>query len=141
MARAEGWGDVIAAMETPYNSYSWNRLYTDVANRTYSEAEQALMDELSAKREARLAELGADNDPAFDTESDDLLIELEEEIVRPGTVERLYSAEARASGRLLIVLNHQGGINRSACSIKAQRAAPCDGDGLHSANFLDCSTT
>jgi ParB family chromosome partitioning protein len=129
-AKAEGWGDVIAAMETPYNSYSWNRLYADVANRTYSEAEQALMDELSAKREARLAELGADNDPDFDPESDDLLIELEEEIERLGTVERLYSAEARASGRLLIVLNHQGGINRSAYSMKAQRAALRDRDGL-----------
>ena len=42
-ARAEGWGDVVVGLETPYNSYSWHRLYGDEATRSVTQAEQARM--------------------------------------------------------------------------------------------------
>ena len=129
-ARAEGWSDVIAAMETPYNSYSWNRLYADETSRTLSDEEQARMDELTAKREARLGEIGADNDPDFDPEFDDELIEIEDEIEQLGTIVQHFSEEAKASGRLLIVLNYQGAINVSHYSLKSQRAGMADAKGI-----------
>lgn len=121
-ARAEGWREVIAVMERPHNSYSWHTLYPDKSTRSFTDAEQAQMDELTAKREARLAEIGADNDPDFAPESDDILIEIDDEIDGIGTVERHFSAQAKASGRIMILLGYQGKIDVSHYSLKAQHS-------------------
>jgi ParB family chromosome partitioning protein len=129
-ARAEGWGDVVVGLETPYNSYSWHRLYGDEATRSVTQAEQARMEALTAKREARVAEIGAGRDPDFDPEYDDVVMEIDEEIEQIGTVEHHFSDEAKASGRILMVLGHQGQINISHYSIKAQRAVAHDTNGL-----------
>ena len=129
-ARAQGWGDVVVALETPYNSYNWHRLYSDETTRSFTPVEQARMYELSQKREARLVEIEADSDPDFDPEDDDALMEIDEEIEQIGTVEHHFSDEAKASGRILMVLGHQGRINVSHYSIKAQRAAARDTNGV-----------
>ena len=129
-ARAQGWGDVVVALETPYNSYNWHRLYSDETTRSFTRVEQERVDELTAKREARLVEIEADSGPDFDPEDDDALMEIDEEIEQIGTVEHHFSEHAKASGRILMVLGHQGRINVSHYSIKAQRAVAREANGV-----------
>ena len=129
-AEAEGWGEVIAAEQTPYQSYSWHRLYPDQTVQRLSVADEAALADLQAQREARLAELageGADED--FDPEWDDALIEIDAAIEGIGQTERSYSAEAKAGGVLLIVVDHQGGTTATAYTRKAQRSVPRDPSG------------
>lgn len=120
-AEAEGWGEVIAAESTPYDSYKWNTLYPDEVTQTLSDAEQVFMDELQEKREARIEELFAALGEDFDTQFDHDLRAIEAEINRLGTVERSYSEDAKANGRLLIVIGHDGASNRTAYARKATR--------------------
>lgn len=128
-AEAEGWGEVIAAEQTPHESYKWHRLYPEQVARILSEADQVQLDALVAKRDARLVEIGADDDEDFDPESDDELIEIDAEIEQLGTVERRFSDEAKANGLLLIVADHQGGATLTAYTRKAQRSIPRDKSG------------
>ena len=120
-AEAEGWGEVIAAENVPYDSYKWDTIYPDQTTRTLSDAEQVFMDELQEKREARIEELFAALGEDFDTQFDGDLRAIEAEIDRLGTVERNFSEEVKANGRLLIVINHDGQINRTAYARKGTR--------------------
>lgn len=121
-AEAEGWGEVIAAENSPYDSYRWHTLYPDQEARTLSDAEEAFMDELQEKREARIEELfaalGDDFDPQFDGE----LRAIDAEIDRLGTVERGYSDEAKRGAIRLIVIGHQGNADVKAYTRKAPRS-------------------
>ncbi|CAM5577063.1 hypothetical protein [Sphingobium scionense] len=121
-AEAQGWGEVIAAENTPYDSYRWHRLYPDQETRTLSDAEEAFMDELQEKREARIAELFAGLGEDFDLEFDEELREIEAQIDRIGTVERDYSEEAKRGAVLLIVVGHQGKAEVTAYTRKAPRS-------------------
>ncbi len=121
-AEARGWGEVIAAENTPYDSYRWHRLYPDQETRTLSDAEEAFMDELQEKREARIAELFAALGEDFDLEFDEELREIEAQIDRIGTVERDYSEEAKRGAVLLIVIGHQGKADVTAYTRKAPRS-------------------
>ena len=121
-AEAEGWGEVIAAEQTPYDSYKWHRLYPDQETRTLSEAEEVFMDELQEKRDARIAELVAALGEDFDSQFDQELRAIEAEIGRIGTVERNYSDEAKSGALLLIVTDHQGNVEKKAYTRKAPRS-------------------
>lgn len=122
-AEAEGWGEVIAAEHSPYDSYKWNRLYPDETTRNLSEADEIFMDELQEKWDARLAEIGADDDEDFDPNGDDELIAIYDEMQQIGTVERHFSDEAKASGRLLIAISHDGTVEVTAYARKAKHSA------------------
>jgi ParB family chromosome partitioning protein len=130
-AEAEGWGEVIAAEQTPYESYNWHRLYPDQKVQRMGEAEEAALAELQAKREARLAVLAEDGeqDEDFEPEWDDEISEIDAAIERIGEVERSFSPEVKASGLLLIVIDHQGQTTTTAYTRKAQRSAARDASG------------
>lgn len=128
-AEAEGWGEVVAAEYAPYDTYKWDGLYPDQVRQILSDAEEALMDELQEKRDARVAELFAALGEDFDTQFDPDLRAIEAEIDRIGTVERYYSDEAKASGRLLIVIGNDGQISRKAYRGKASRSGKRSGTG------------
>ena len=130
-AEAEGWGEVIAAEQTPYESYNWHRLYPDQKEQRLSEADETALAELQAKREARLAELSEEGavDEDFDPEWDDALIEIDAAIEQIGEVQRSFSAEAKAGALLLIVIDHQGGTTTTPYSRKAQRSVARGADG------------
>ena len=132
-AEAEGWGEVIAAENTPYDSYKWDTIYPDQTTRTLSEADQAIIDELQAKWDARLVEIGADDDEDFDPNHDDVLIEIHGEMQQIGAVERQYSEEAKARGRLLIVIGNDGQASRKAYRGKAKRGAKRSGPSASTA--------
>lgn len=130
-AEAEGWGEVIAAEQTPYESYNWHRLYPDQKVQRMSEEDEAALAELQAKREARLAVLAEDGeqDEDFEPEWDEEISEIDAAIEKIGDVERSYSAEVKAGALLLIVIDHQGQINTTAYTRKAQRSVARDTGG------------
>ncbi|WP_454888837.1 ParB/RepB/Spo0J family partition protein [Sphingobium indicum] len=130
-AEAEGWGEVIAAEQTPYESYNWHRVYADQKVQRMTEADEAALAELQAKREARLAVLAEDGeqDEDFEPEWDDEVAEIDAEIEKIGEVERSYSAEVKAGALLLIVIDHQGQTTTTAYTRKAQRSVARASDG------------
>lgn len=128
-AENEGWGEVIVAENTPYDSYKWDSLYPDRTTRVLSEAEQAAMDKLQARWDARLVEIGAESDEDFDPNSDDALIELHGEMCQLGTTLRHYSDEAKANGRLLIIIDHAGETCRKYYARKKVRPTSAGSGG------------
>lgn len=130
-AEAEGWGEVIAAEQTPYESYNWHRLYPDQKAQRMAEADEAALAEQQAKREARLAVLAEDGeqDEDFEPEWDEEVSEIDAAIERIGEVERSFSPEAKAGALLLIVIDHQGQTTTTAYTRKAQRSVARDPSG------------
>ncbi len=130
-AEGEGWGEVIAAEQTPYESYNWHRLQADQRVQRLSEADEAALQELQAKREARLGQLaeGGEMDEDFDPEWDDELAGIDAAIEAMGEIERSYSPEAKAGALLLIVIDHQGTTSSTAYTRKSQRTIARDANG------------
>lgn len=122
-AEAEGWGEVIAAEHSPYDSYKWDSLYPDQTVRHLSEADEVFMDELQEKRDARIAELVAALGDDVEMQFDEQLRAIEAEINQIGTVERCFSDEAKANGRLVIVIGHDGEVKRTTYERKKSRGA------------------
>ena len=121
---AEGWGEVLACESTPYDSYKWHRLYPDTESRTRTPEQEVEAATLQAKRDALAAEIGKD-----EAEYDEGIAELDEAIERIGTVERSYSAEVKASGLVLLTIDHQGAIGRTSYTRKAPRVVARDEKG------------
>jgi ParB family chromosome partitioning protein len=120
-AEAEGWGEVIAAEHSPHDSYKWDNLYPDQRTQILSDADEVLMDELQEKRDARIAELVAALGENFEPQFDADVRALEAQINQIGTVERSFSDEAKANGRLLIVIGHDGAVKRTPYARKTAR--------------------
>lgn len=130
-AEADGWGEVIAAEQTPYESYNWHRLQPDQKTQRLTEAQEAQLSDLQTKREARLAALAESGavDEDFDPEWDDELVEIDAAIEGLGDIERSYSPDAKSGALLLIVIDHQGMATSTAYTRKSQRTVARDASG------------
>lgn len=111
-ARADGWGTVIAAQQTPHESYQWHRIYPREQIGLAPEA-VAELDALNAQIDALMEGMDEDFDPEDDPEIAELSLRRDEiEAAAAFT----FSAEAKASGILVITIDHAGEADATAYS-------------------------
>ena len=111
IAEAEGWGEVIAAPgQAPYESYQWHRIYPKEFRQLDDKA-TATLARLNAEIEARTEAMDED----FDPEDDEELAELDaQRSAIEDRAERIYSAEQKATGVLVITIDGTGAPSPTA---------------------------
>ncbi|SCX35784.1 putative chromosome-partitioning protein ParB [Agrobacterium rosae] len=103
-ARAEGWGTVIAAEHTPYESYQWHRIYPREQTALSPEA-AAELDTINEKLDVLMGQLEEDSDPEDEPEIMELA-ERRDEI--EASAPCVFSTEVKANSILVITIAHSG---------------------------------
>lgn len=123
-ARDDGWSEVVAAESEPYQAYSWHRLSPD-GEREPTEREAAEVAEATALIEARQAQIGEANPSPEDRQ---YLAAHQAVIDRIARARRVHTPEQMAGGTLTIVVDHDGGVKRTAYTKRMPSQPKVKGD-------------